>query len=32
MVATPAAVRQVPANREPSSEVEYQKAPTKMFP
>ena len=28
MVATPAAVRQVPANREPSSEVEHQKAPT----
>ena len=28
MVATPAAVRQVPANREPSSEVEQQRAPT----
>ena len=29
MVATPAAVRQVPANREPSSEVEYQRTSTK---
>ena len=28
MVATPAAVRQVPANREPSSEVEQQRTPT----
>ena len=28
MVATPAAVRQVPINREPSSEVEQQKMPT----
>ena len=29
MVATPAAVRQAPANREPSSEVEQQRTPTK---
>jgi len=29
MVSTPAAVRQVPANREPSSEVEQQRTPTK---
>jgi len=29
MVATPAAVRQVPANREPSAEVEQQRTPTK---
>jgi LysM repeat protein len=29
MTATPAAVRQVPANREPSSEVEQQRTPTK---
>jgi len=29
MAATPAAVRQVPANREPSSEVEQQRTPTK---
>ena len=31
MVATSAAVRQVPTNREPSSEVEYQKAPTQYI-
>ena len=29
MAATPAAVRQVPANREPSLEVEQQRTPTK---
>jgi LysM repeat protein len=29
MVATPAAVRRVPANREPLSEVEQQRTPTK---